>query len=141
MSISPRAAVVLLTAVALSGVMSACGDGQDASTSASGASPSAAPTSSALVGSWSGTWQSVGMTKDARLGVVSDKPFLATIDVPGSCGATWKENSRTGSTVKVTATVTYGTCADNEWDLTITDQSITALDPNDPQTRAQFRRD
>lgn len=142
-----RTTAGLMLSIAATMGIAACGssdtDASDTGASADASSVTsdfAVPTSSALSGAWSGTWQSVGETKTAQLGVVSDKPFLATIDIPGRCGATWKEKSRTSSRVIVTATVTYGDCSDNEWSLAITSTSITATDTADPETTAAFTR-
>ncbi|QTI68377.1 hypothetical protein [Gordonia polyisoprenivorans] len=143
MSVSRRIMAPLIAVVALSMGLSACGDDSTSTTVTAPTSSAGAidtPTSSALSGAWTGTWTSVGETKSAQLGVVTDKPFLATIDIPGRCGATWKETSRDATHVVVTATVTYGQCSDNEWQLTVSDQSISAVDTSDPETRAQFRR-
>ncbi|MGV9672705.1 MULTISPECIES: hypothetical protein [unclassified Gordonia (in: high G+C Gram-positive bacteria)] len=127
---------VLLTAGLAIGV-TACGS--DASEPVSGDSNSIdVPASSALSGSWTGTWKAGGRSSEAHLGVVSDNPFLATVDVAGSCGATWKETSREGSTVTATSTVTYGNCPAGDWTITITDTSITATGGD---VTAQFHRD
>lgn len=95
------------------------------------------PTSSALSGSWTGTWTADGTSADAHLGVVTDTPFLATVDLPGRCGATWTEKSRQASTVVVTSTVTYGNCPAGDWTLTVGDTSITAVGHD---VTAQFHR-
>lgn len=104
------------------------------------AAQSASQASDSPEGRWSGTWQSNGDESDAALSIVTADPFLATIDVPGQCGATWKEKSREGSRIVVTAQVTYGGCTDGDWSVEIGDGSVAATDIADPGTRATFDR-
>ncbi|MFT4125684.1 MAG: hypothetical protein QM662_05585 [Gordonia sp. (in: high G+C Gram-positive bacteria)] len=125
-------------ALAITVGVAACGGGDDADTAAS--SELTTPTSSALSGIWRGNWESVGDNLDAVLNIVGENPFVATIDIPGRCGATWDQQSRDGETVTVTAKVTYGQCSDSEWKVVLGAHSITATDTADPTTRAHFTR-
>ncbi|GAA1481435.1 hypothetical protein GCM10009624_18750 [Gordonia sinesedis] len=141
-----RARRVTLAAAALGAVvtLSACG-GDDPVDAAAVSSPVpsesiAAQAPSSAVGRWVGTWRSGGEQRTATINVVAADPLLATIDVSGGCSATWKEKSRDAARVLVGVQVTFGGCADNEWQVEIGDDSITATDTADPGTTVSFRR-
>ncbi len=93
-----------------------------------------------LVGQWIGTWRSRGETKQAVLNIGKINPLRATLDVTGRCGADWVESSRTGNTVSVDATVTYGACSDNRWSVVLGDKEITASDPDNVSNSLKFTK-
>lgn len=91
---------------------------------------------------WAGTWQSAGDTQNATLQILSADPLTAVIDV-NRCGAEWTQQSRDteadgAQTIVVAAKVEYGDCSDNTWKLTVTDDSISGVDVNDPSTTVRF---
>ena len=146
MAVKARMLVSAMAIVAVAAGVSACSDNDDqsqrssVSTAADQVSDDAAPASSSLSGAWQGNWQLAGAKHNAQLGVITEDPFLATIDIPGKCGATWREKSRDGAAIIVTTTVTYGQCADNNWKVSITHNTITAVDMSDPTSVANFTR-
>ncbi|MEU7141737.1 hypothetical protein ABZ942_19965 [Nocardia sp. NPDC046473] len=95
-----------------------------------------------ISGSWSGTWTtSDGETYPATLQVSQDAPVKARMDIPGyACGANWSEAKRNSTLVYVDAAVTYGTCANNTWVLTITGTSIAGDDTSSDGTHVEFHR-
>ncbi|MFI6172908.1 hypothetical protein ACIBCN_39445 [Nocardia sp. NPDC051052] len=95
-----------------------------------------------ISGSWSGTWTtSDGRTYPATLQVSQDAPVKAKMDIPGrACGANWSEAKRNSTLVYVDAAVTYGSCANNTWVLTITGTSIAGDDTSSDGTHVDFHR-
>ena len=134
---------VLATTVML---MTACGTDSDAPAESQSADEShsvdttTGATADPLVGQWIGTWSSGGESRQAILNVGKSNPLRATIDIPGRCGADWVESTRTGSTVSVDATVTYGECTDNRWSVKLTADEITATDPDNSSNSLRFTR-
>ncbi|MFW0791359.1 hypothetical protein [Gordonia sp. CPCC 205333] len=93
-----------------------------------------------MVGQWIGSWSSGGETRQAVLNIGRGNPLRATIDIPGRCGADWVESSRTGKTINVDATVTYGRCADNRWSVALGATQITASDPDNIASSLRFTK-
>ncbi|GAB18964.1 hypothetical protein GOEFS_071_00080 [Gordonia effusa NBRC 100432] len=93
-----------------------------------------------LIGQWIGTWSAKGETRQAVLNIGNGNPLRATIDIPGRCGADWVESGRSGKTVNVDATVTYGACADNRWSVVLSANEITASDPDNVASSLRFTR-
>ncbi|GAC68194.1 hypothetical protein GS4_14_00230 [Gordonia soli NBRC 108243] len=112
----------------------------DGSTEQGDAAAAADGSSGVSASRWSGTWQSAGESLPATLTVITDRPMLATIDIPGRCGATWKESARRGGRPVVDATVTYGQCNDNQWLVSVNGSTLTAVDTANSGTTVRFTR-
>jgi hypothetical protein len=84
---------------------------------------------------WNGSWTGGNARTPASLTLNSTDPIRGTINVgDGFCTADWTEVQRNSDTSRlVNAHVTSGPCTDNQWNVTITPNSITATDTIHPQ--------
>lgn len=139
-----RRATLATAAICAVVALSGCGGDDPVDTAAVTSPPhsesAVAQAASSVAGRWVGTWRSGGDQRTATVNVVTADPLLATVDVSGQCSATWKEKSRDAARVLVGAQVTYGGCAENDWQIEIGDDSIEATDTTDPGTTMSFRR-
>jgi hypothetical protein len=87
-----------------------------------------------LEGRWVGQVNWPTGTYPATVDIMETAPLRGTIDISGFCRADWSEVSRTGTSVRVHATVTYATtdCTDGDWELTATTGTLAGPSPDHP---------
>jgi hypothetical protein len=85
---------------------------------------------------WSGSWSSGGMTLPATLTLDSVDSLNGTFEVQGLCSARWTQTQRDpdGSRVVNAHVVSGVRCADNQWDVTVQQNSITGYDTRNAYT-------
>lgn len=107
-----------------------------------------APPGGSQAGNWIGTWQGLisgnGWQVPATLTLSNDDPITGRIEVPAyRCGADWTQTQRTSDTERVVhAHVTPPTpkCVDNDWNVTISSDSLEGKDLTDDSRGITFTR-